>query len=329
MANFGRVDSSCAAASITLTLSALIAMLVVTLSGVADGTLYLFHVNATASSPSSVLMALLLDTCSPMPHERAVFDKIIEAGFRGKQINITAADLGIYDLYDVGLWGYCYTPRNGSRACTTAAFNWAETALSTTKNGGSIGAMCATGQNETLPEDILTEISAFEFVTRWAEIAFAFAVLTLGVELFFGIFACHSRAWSCVTLVVACIATISACTAGLLALVMYGISTIHSISVWNGVTTDLDTWCFAAIWISVVLAITANIFWLFTNCCYAHGHNSRGHGTCGEGEKFVPSGSYQLIGDNGGHPQQVQNPTLESSVRFRRQRSDAASQLEE
>lgn len=323
MANFGRVD--CAAVSITLTLSALIAMLVATLSGVTDDTLYLFHVNATDCSPSSVLMALLLDTCSPMPHERAVFDKIIDAGFRSKQINITATDLGIHDLYDVGLWGYCYTPRNGSRVCTMPVFNWAETALNMTKIG-SVGGICATDQNVTLPEDILTEISAFEFVTRWTQIAFTFSVLTLGVELFFGIFAYGSRALSCITLLVACIATISACIAALLALVMYGIGTIHGISVWNGVTTDLDTWCFAAIWIGVVLAITASIFWIFTICCCAHDHNSRRRGRHGEGEKFVPSGSYQFIGDSGEHPQQVQHPALESSVRFRRQRADAASQ---
>ncbi|KAK1755048.1 SUR7 family protein pun1 [Echria macrotheca] len=303
MANFGRFV--CVLVPFALTIGSLIALLVAGLAGVTDKSLYMFQANLTnlGISPSAVNSIL---------HSRqaTTFHDVggIISGVTGTQSsgagsgNITAADLGLYNLYDVGLWGYCYTPQNGSRACTKPAFNWAENVLNTTT--GNINSMItASGQNVTLPKAITDAVTAFGTVSRWTQIVFIIAYVALAVELLFGIFANCSRAFSCVTFIVAAVAAVAVCGAAALATAtsVVVVGAIEGTAKFYGVTGSFNNRYLAAVWIAALFALAAGFFWMFTICCCAPDHSRRSsRRSRGEdGEKLL-HGPYQPIGDPNG-----------------------------
>lgn len=224
--------------------------------------------------------------------------------------NLTAADLGLFDLYDIGLWGYCYTPQNGSRACTKSQFNWAEKELNTTTTQLDdliLIANTAGGQNITLPKEISTAINTFSTVTRWTEIVFIIAYIALGVELLFGIFANCTRVFSCITALVAAFATVAVCAAAALATATSAIvvGAVETTAKFYGVSASLNTRFLATVWIAAAFAIAAGFFWMFTCCCCAPDHSSRRRSyRDSTHEKLMPSssGPYQPVpGGNTGY----------------------------
>lgn len=291
--------------------ASLIALLVAGLAGVADKSLYMFQVNTTDLSISPLSISSVLNSRSPEPNPQ--FHDVVgiltdatdsATGTKADTAsggNVTAADLGLYNIYDVGLWGYCYTTQNGTRDCTKPAFNWAETALN--KTTGDIKTLITlAGKNVTLPSGITDAITAFGTVSRWTQITFVIAYVALAVELFFGIFANCSRAFSCITFIIAAVATVAVCSAAALATAtsVVVVGAVEGTARFYGVGGSFNTRYLAAVWIAAAFAIGAGFFWLFTICCCKPDHKSRRGRSGGDGEKLM-QGPYQPIGDQNGY----------------------------
>lgn len=288
MANFGRFV--CVALPFAMTVASLIAMLVAGLAGITEKSLYVFDVDLTNFTISASDVENIVDTRSLQPR--------VDASSIISSVNVTAADLGLEDKYEIGLWGYCYTSTNGSRECSKPAYNWAETKLNSTQDDFK-DLVTATGANITLPSDISDALSVFGGLVRWTEIVFIIALIALAVELFFGIFATCSRAFSCVTFLVSWVATVAVCAAAGLstAVAIVVVAAVDSGAKKYGVKADFNTKFLAAVWVGAAFAIGAGLFWLFTICCCAPDHRSsrRRGGDRDEAEKFIPSGSYQPV----------------------------------
>lgn len=301
MANFGRFV--CVALPFALTVGSLIALLVAGLAGVTDKSLYMFQANLTRLSISPSAVHSILNSRQTFHDVTGIISGVTGSGSSGSGSgNITAADLGLYNLYDVGLWGYCYTPQNGSQACTKPAFNWAENALNRTT--GDINSLITlSGQNVTLPKAITDAVSAFGTVSRWTQIVFIIAYVALAVELLFGIFANCSRAFSCVTFIVAAIAAVAVCGAAALATAtsVVVVGAIESTAKFYGVTGSFNNRYLAAVWIAALFALGAGFFWMFTICCCAPDHSRRSsrRSRHEDGEKLL-HGPYQPLGDANG-----------------------------
>ncbi|KAK0734409.1 SUR7/PalI family-domain-containing protein [Lasiosphaeria miniovina] len=309
MGNIGRI--ACVALPFLLTIGAIIAMLVAGLAGVADKSLYMFQVNTTDLSISPLSVRKILNVRSPEPQGFGLFHDVPSLinkeadDTSSKSTNITAADLGLFNLYDVGIWGYCYTPQNGSRECTKPQFNWATGALNTTTSGVN-SLITSTGLNVTLPDGIMNAVQAFGTVSKWTQVVFIIAYVALGVELFFGAFANCSRAFSCVTFLVALVAMVAVCAAAALATAtsVIVVGAVEGTAKFYGVKASFNTRFLAAVWIGAAFAIASGFFWLFTICCCKPDHTRKNRERGPSAEKLM-SGPYQpLEVQHGGYPQQ-------------------------
>jgi hypothetical protein len=328
MVNVGRFF--CVAIPFILAVGSVIAMLVAGLAGVADKSLYMFQINTTDLSISPASISNILDKATrdldkrmlgfhdPNQHKHSAevdSSEVVTTTTETTSSNITAADLSLMDLYDIGLWGWCYTAQNDTRQCTKPQFNWAEKTLNATTNSLKSIATSA-GQTLTLPDEITSAISAFSSVTKWTEVVFFIAIIALAAELLFGIFANCSRAFSCITMLVAIVATVAVCAFAAMATAMSVIVTgaVEGSAKFYGVQADLNTKYLAAVWIAAAFAIAAGFFWMFTVCCCAPDHSSRRSHVKhrDNGEKFVPVGAYQPLHEDGayhgGYGDQHSNP---------------------
>ncbi len=303
MANFGRFV--CVLVPFLLTLASLVAMLVAGLSGIADKSLYMFRVNVTDLQLSAdTVTSILSGSGINIPNI-----DIPGVGRRqAKTSNITAADLGLNDLYDVNVWNYCYTAQNGTRECTKPKFDWATTALNTTTDTYN-NMLTSTGLNVTLPKEITSAVKSFGTVSKWTQIVFIIAYVALGVELFFGLFANCSRAFSCVTFLVAGIATVAVGAAAGLATAtsVVVVGAVEASAKIYGVDAHFNTRFLATVWLGVAFALAAGLFWMFTICCCAPDHSSRhgGRSRHADAEKYQRlGGEHGAGGYNAGYAQQ-------------------------
>lgn len=302
MANFGRFV--CVLLPFLLTLASLIAMLIAGLAGVADKGLFMFRVNVTELSMSPLSVTKFLDgTGIKTPSIGDIDLSNINIGKRQSQSrNITAADLGLYDIYDVNVWNYCYTTRNGTRDCTKPEFDWAARALNITT--GDINSMLtATGLNVTLPKEVTSAVKAFGTVSKWTQIVFIIAYVALGIELFFGLFANCSRAFSCVTWLIAAFATVAVGAAAGLATAtsIVVVGAVEATANLYGIDSHLNVRFLAAVWIGTAFAVAASAFWMFTICCCAPDHSSR-RSRSAEGEKLMAGApGYQRLSEPNGY----------------------------
>lgn len=312
MAHFGRFV--CVLIPFALTLASLIAMLVAGLAGVADKGLYMFRVNTTDLSISPSQVTRILDG-SAVPNLDDLNINIPGVNLAKRQDgvrNVTAVDLGFDDLYDVALWGYCYTAQNGTRDCTKPKFDWATNALNTT-TGNINTLLTSTGLNVTLPDQIVDAVKIFGNVARWTQIVFIIALVALAVELFFGLFANCSRAFSCLTWLIALVAAVAVGAAAGLATAtsVVVVGAIEGVANDYGVHANFNTRFLASVWLGAAFAIAAALFWLFTICCCAPDHSSRKSGGgstrhLDESEKFIGGGSshgsaYHRLSEPGGY----------------------------
>ncbi|KAL2020716.1 hypothetical protein VTK56DRAFT_8016 [Thermocarpiscus australiensis] len=303
MANAGRFV--CVLVPFLLTLASLIAMLVAGLAGVTDKSLYMFQVNTTDLSISPLSVASIVSSAgadTPGTSGNSVSGKRQDGS--SQTSNITAADLGLDDLYDVSIWGYCYTPQNGSRECTKPAFDWANDVLNG-KTGNINSMLTATGQNVTLPKEITDAIDAFSTVSKWTQIVFIIAYVVLGVELLLGIFANCSRVFSCLTWLVAGLAAAAVCSAAGLATAtsVVVVGAIDASAKVYGVDASLQTKFLAVVWLGAAFALASAFFWLFTICCCAPDHSSRHRGVRHRDAEKYGTG-YQPLSEPSGYPQQ-------------------------
>ncbi|KAK7430291.1 hypothetical protein QQZ08_003267 [Neonectria magnoliae] len=269
----------CVALPFALTVGSIIFLLVGSLAGVADKSLYLFHLDVSG---------LTIDPAS-------VDNYISNLKSReAKSENITAADLDLAKTYDINLWGYCYKDQKNKRHCTKAKFDWASDALNTSyiEHFGS-----AAGVEIDLPNEIEKALKAFRHVTKWTEVAFIVALISLGVELVLGIFANCSTIMSCCTWIVAGIASVLVCCAAGLATAMAAIvvGAVEASAKEYGVKGKINTTFLAVVWISAAFAIGASLFWVFTICCCKPESRSSKKNRRSDGEKLLPSGAYAPI----------------------------------
>ncbi|KAM5355437.1 hypothetical protein ACJ41O_002083 [Fusarium nematophilum] len=277
----------CVLLPFALTVGSVIFLLVGTLAGVADKSLYLFQVDVEDLSIDPANVDHLVDNLSLKT--RAIKDE-----------NITAADLGLAKYYDISLWGYCYKPDEGKRKCVKPKFDWASETLNTSyiEHFGS-----AHDVEIDLPKEIEDALKAFTHVTKWTEIAFIAALVALAVELLLGIFANCSRIFSCLTWLVAGIATVLVITAASLATAMAAVvvGAVEGTAKFYGVRAKINTTFLSVIWIAAAFAIAAGLFWLFTICCCKPEHRSSSRkNRNSDGEKLLPSGSggYAPLGND-------------------------------
>lgn len=346
MGNVGRF--ACVAVPFLLTLGAVAAILVAGLAGIADKSLYMFQVNTTNLEISPESLTSLISSRAAAPADLhdpnllssdttdAAADSITSSATADTQSsNITAADLGLANLYDVALWNWCYTAQNGTRTCSKPEFNWAQKELNMTTDHLE-GLATSAGVTLTLPKDIVDAIKTFDTVAKWTEVVFIIAVVALAVELLFGIFASCSRAFSCLTFLVAGVATVAVCGfAGLVtAMSLIVVGAVEASAKYYGVKGDFNTHYLAAVWIAAGFAIAAGFFWMFTMCCCKPDHSSRRSGRKRHldeadeaGEKLFPPGAYQPITDDrgyGGYHNGQSNPQYGYAPQPRAARRDLA-----
>lgn len=219
--------------------------------------------------------------------------------------NITAADLNLGKLYDIGLWNYCVTEQNGTRSCTKAEFNWAAKALNNSENSVT-SLISSTGANLTIPTDITNAIKAFSTLAKWTQVVFLIAFGALALEIIFGLFTSCSRGVACVTFLIASITVVAVVGAAGLATAMSIVvaAAVKAEAEKYGVSASINGGFLAAVWISAAAAVAASFFWMFTVCCCSPESRRDRAGPRHLDDKSVPSGSsYQPLNDpnqNGG-----------------------------
>lgn len=303
MGNVGRIF--CVALPFVLTVASIIALLVATLAGVTDKSLYLFKVNTTDLSISSSTITSLLsdrdlaatrtarDIGSDLSNAAAsVGDWASDAGedaadaissatdsasdaassvvssVTGSGSNITAADLGMADAYLVSLWNYCEVSSDGDKTCKKAHYNWAANATESFE--AMISSVSSSmGENITLPDTIKTAMTTFSTISRWTQIVFIIAFIALALEIVLGFFANCSRAFSCCTAIIGAFATVAVIAAATLATATAAVvvGAVEGTAKAYGVTGSLNKRFLSAVWIAAAFAIAAGVFWLFTICC--------------------------------------------------------------
>ncbi|KAL8297146.1 hypothetical protein RB601_003391 [Gaeumannomyces tritici] len=318
MGNFGRYI--CVALPFLLTLASLISLLIAGLAGAVgnkDSGLYMFRVNLTdLQVQPNVIGALVGRSPEPLPQAAPLIDAatahigeakegaapLIAAATSHQQKqanqggNITAGDLNLHKIYDINLWGYCFTPQSGDRSCLEPKFNWAETevnnTISTFKRFAAVG-----GKNVTLPKTVEEALNSFGNVVRWTEIVFIIAALGLGLALVLGVISNCSRAVSCLTWIVSGIASAAVCGFASLATATATIvvGSAESTAKIYGVRSNFNTQFLAVAWISVAFALAAGFFWLLTICCCKPESRSR---RSSDTEKRVPVGAYSPLNEN-------------------------------
>ncbi|KAI8260471.1 hypothetical protein K4K56_006446 [Colletotrichum sp. SAR 10_98] len=303
----------CVALPFILTVGSLIFLMVAALGGVSNKDLYLFRVNLTDLEINPVSLSSVV---SRDVNARALLSGGSAPGLSKAQTdssgtqtsNVTAADLGLDNLYDIALWGYCTTDTNGDKTCTKAKFNWAEEYLNTTTLT-TIGSV--TGKKVELPDEITSALSAFKTVSKWTQVAYIISFIALGLEIVFGIFANCTRAMSCITFLIASLASVAVCASAALstATAVVVVGAVEASAKWYGVSSSFNNSFLALIWISAALALGAGFFWMFTICCCAPNHTRKERKRQSDGEKLLPTGNtnaYEPIHEENGYYKQQQ-----------------------
>jgi hypothetical protein len=292
----------CVALPFALTVCSLICILIVMLAGVTNHNLDMFEVNTKNLSISSNSLENLENLFKrDLSHlTSAALENANAANTAATSgINITAADLGLADIYKVSLWNYCY--QTGSNTtCTKAKFGWASAALNTTAIESL--ASSTTGVKVTLPKELTTSLKTFTVFSKWTDVVYIIAFITCVVELFFGIFAICSRAGSCLTFLVSGLSTVTIVAASVMATVQSSlvVGTLDSTAKAYGVKSSLNTSFLATTWLAAAFSIGGGLFWMFTICCCAADHHSKRSNRRSRGddsEKLIPTGAYQRVGE--------------------------------
>ncbi|KAI0410177.1 SUR7 protein [Xylaria palmicola] len=211
---------------------------------------------------------------------------------------IQASDLGLANIYDFTLWGYCVTPQEGKRNCTKAQFDWASHELDLDWLSRLTD---VAGLNVTLPKELDDGLDLYKTITKWTEVVFIIAIVALGLELLVGLFSGCSRGVSCITWIISGFATTAVIAFAVLVTVTGSIVTGAVLGAGHefGVKANVNTSYLAVAWISAAFAIGASLFWLFSVCCCKPENRPRiGRPRHVDSEKAGPTGAYAPIGEN-------------------------------
>ncbi|KAM0283872.1 hypothetical protein ACHAQH_002253 [Verticillium albo-atrum] len=296
----------CVALPFILSTGSLIFLLIACLGGVSNKDLRMFRVNTTdleinpadfKDIVSSITSRDILPEVNIVARQDSsdVGDAVNDALTN----NITAKALGLDNVYDIALWGFCTTESNGDRTCTDPEFDWASKKLNTSFIEG-VGDVA--GRRVELPSEVEDSLNLFKKVVKWTQVAYIIAFISLALSVIFGIFANCTRVMSCVTFLVAQVASIAVVASASLSTAMsvVVVGAVEGTAKWYGVKAGFDTTFLALVWISAACALGAGFFWMFTICCCAPSHNSRDRKSRNRGstdaEKLLPGGSsYQPL----------------------------------
>lgn len=291
----------CVGLPLLLTIASLAALLYATLAGVAHHNTFMFKLDTTnltldRQGIESIAKGAGVDVSSIGKDLGIDIDGLLNKATGGQ--NVTAKELNLDYVFEVDLWGFCYT-KDKQRNCTKAEFNWAARTLNDTylKSFGT-----EAGVSIPLPKDIQAPIKVFRTVLKVTEIAFIAANILLGVELLVGILASCSRVVSCLTWLIACITTVVVFAAAGLATGVSAtvVGAVEASAKVYGVKGGIQTSFLAAVWISAAFALGANLFWVFTICCckpeHGRARSVRNRDSYGDGEKLMPARGYAPLG---------------------------------
>ncbi|KAI0006295.1 SUR7/PalI family-domain-containing protein [Xylariaceae sp. FL0662B] len=310
----------CVALPFILTIASIICFLIAGLAGVTNNSLYLFRIDISELSVDTSTFQDLINGLtnaqdvkdnltstyndatkdiadrSPAPQDLSDLSSLI-GGDSSNGNNVTARDLGLADIYDFNLWGMCNST-NGTQTCSKAKFDWAEERL----NASVIQDLAEKyGLNVTIPDEVEGALDAFKTLYKWTEVVYVIAMIALGVELLIGLFTACSRLVSCLTWLVAGIACLLVIAAAIMMTVMASIAVgaVKGATQQYGGDASLNNSFLACIWIGVLFAVAASLFWLFSICCCKPESRSYSKKARGgdEGEKFIPTGSYAPLGE--------------------------------
>lgn len=288
MGNVGRF--CCVSLPLLLTIGSIITLLIATLAGVTHHGLYLIKIDVKdltidKANAENIANSLGLG-------RRADIDNILTG-------NITADTLGLADVYEINLWGYC-SVKDGKRDCVKPQFDWATHTLNTSYLQ-SIGDVA--NVKVELPKEVRESLKAFKTVTKFTEIAFIAALVALGVELIIGVCSNFSRAISCLTWLESCITTALVFAAAALATgtAAVVVGAIKASDKFYGAEASINTGFLATIWIAAAFALGATMFWVLTICCCKPEHRSRDRNNYrdsyhNDGEKLLPTRGYAPLG---------------------------------
>lgn len=295
---------ACVALPIILTIAAIIAFLIATLSGIAHNSLYIFTINLEDLNFDSIDVG---DIASDLGLDISGRDaQQIETRQSGEGI---ASTLNFGNKYEVTLWGYCeIRDKRGEdgteRNCIDGEYNWASKHLNTSFISDLAG---VAGADIQIPDEIDTALNIFKTVTRYTEIAFIVALCVLGLELLLGIFASCTRVISCLVWLIGLAAIVLCVVAAGLATAMGAVvvGAVEATAEQYGVRGSINTNFLVCIWIGAAFAIAASLFWLFTICCCKpeHGRNKNKH--LDDNEKLMPTGGYYPVGGTGMNDHEV------------------------
>ncbi|CAK7228234.1 hypothetical protein SBRCBS47491_006835 [Sporothrix bragantina] len=216
--------------------------------------------------------------------------------------NITASDLNLGKLYDIGLWNYCVTEQNGTRTCTKPEFNWVAKTLNDSENTITT-LISSTGVSLSIPKDITNAIKVYGTLAKWTQVVFIIAFGALALEIIFGLFTSCSRGVACVTFLIASITVVAVVGAAGLATAMSIVvaAAIKAEAEKYGVTSSINGGFLAAVWISAAAAVAASFFWMFTVCCCSPESRRDRYGPgprhLDNDKSVTPVSSYQPLND--------------------------------
>lgn len=315
MGNIGRLI--CVSVPFILTALSLITLLIACLAGVSNKDLYQFKVDLSEFSvnPDSIASLIegrdIVDDVGGAISEGAgdlgdIPDDLkgqagdivddVTGGASGK--NITFETLGLHELYEVSVWGFCSAKADGTgRDCTKPKMNWAEDALDTSFIEEITKAF---GSDFEMPEEVSTALDVFKKVSRWTQIVFIIALVSLAAQIIIGSFSVCTRIASCLCFLIAGISTTAVIAAAALSTVTSSVvvGAVEGTSTFGGAKGSINTSYLALVWVSVAFALGASISWLVTICCCAPDKSSRrSKKHADHGEKGFPESSYQPLQD--------------------------------
>ncbi|CAK7242595.1 MAG: hypothetical protein STHCBS139747_004090 [Sporothrix thermara] len=214
--------------------------------------------------------------------------------------NITATELGLGNLYDIGLWNYCETQQNGTRTCTKPKFNWAAKTLNDSEKAVT-DIITSTGVDLAIPKDITHAISIFSKLAKWTQVVYIIAFGALALEILFGLFTSCSRGVACITFLIAGVTVVAVVGAAGLATAMSVVvaAAVKAEGEKYGVHASINGGYLAAVWISAAAALAASFFWMFTVCCCKPDsrRDRTGPPRHLDNDKAVPISAYQPLND--------------------------------
>ena len=245
-----------------LAIAATIFVLVPTLAGVTDKSLYVFQLNFENLSISPLGdLVVHIDIRSEISNKN---NRYIRAKTVDK--NITAGLLGLEKTYDITLWGYCHTDKHKKRECSKPAFNWVR------KNVPMDSFKSADKNIEVkLPKEINKAIETFGSLTKTTEVAFIVALLELAIQISLGVFAVCSRELTCWTWMTSGFASAFTLAAAILSTIMasFAVGAAETTAKVYGIRAEINAVFLAIIWIGAAFAIAANLLWILPTLCCA------------------------------------------------------------